>query len=50
ATCTHPLLAEDALDRIKRAGVEEVIGTNTIPSPISKIDVAPVLASYLSML
>ncbi|MCP8308493.1 MAG: ribose-phosphate pyrophosphokinase [archaeon] len=50
ATCTHPLLAGDALDRIKRAGVEEVIGTNTIPSPISKIDVAPILASYLSTL
>ena len=50
ATCTHPLLAEDALDRIKRAGVEEVIGTNTIPSPISKIDVAPILSSYLSTL
>jgi ribose-phosphate pyrophosphokinase len=50
ATCTHPLLAGDAFDRIKSAGVEEVIGTNTIPSPISKIDVAPILASYLSTL
>ncbi|MGQ9469057.1 MAG: ribose-phosphate diphosphokinase [Nitrososphaerales archaeon] len=50
ATCVHPLLAGDALDRIKRAGVEEVIGTNTIPSPISKIDVAPILASHLSTL
>ncbi|MGB9659084.1 MAG: ribose-phosphate diphosphokinase [Nitrososphaerales archaeon] len=50
ATCTHPLLVEDALDRIKKAGIEEVIGTNTIPSPVSKIDVAPILASYLSTL
>ncbi|MCP8308707.1 MAG: ribose-phosphate pyrophosphokinase [archaeon] len=50
ATCTHPLLVGDALDRIKRAGVEEVIGTNTIPSPISKIDMAPILASHLSTL
>jgi len=47
ATCTHPLLVGDALDRIKRAGVEEVIGTNTVPSSISKIDVTPILASYL---
>lgn len=50
ATCTHPLLVGDALDRIKRAGVKEVIGTNTVPSPISKIDVTPILASYLSSL
>ncbi len=50
ATCAHPLLVGDALDRIKRAGVEEVIGTNTIPSPVSKIDVTSILASYLSML
>ncbi|MCP8309958.1 MAG: ribose-phosphate pyrophosphokinase [Candidatus Methylarchaceae archaeon HK01B] len=50
ATCVHPLLTGDALDRIKKAGVEELVGTNTIPSPISKIDVAPLLASYLSTL
>ncbi|MEM3437566.1 MAG: ribose-phosphate pyrophosphokinase [Nitrososphaerales archaeon] len=50
ATCVHPLLVENALDRIKKAGVEEVIGTNTIPSPISKIDITPILISYLSTL
>ncbi|MEM3382995.1 MAG: ribose-phosphate pyrophosphokinase [Nitrososphaerales archaeon] len=50
ASCIHPLLVGDALDRIKRAGVEEVIGTNTIPSPISKIDVTPILAAHLSTL
>ncbi len=50
AACTHPLLAGDALDRIKRAGVEEVVGTNTVPSPVSKIDVAPILSDYLSTL
>jgi ribose-phosphate pyrophosphokinase len=50
AACTHPLLVEDALDRIKRAGIEEVIGTNAVPSPVSKIDVTSILASYLSTL
>ena len=49
-TCVHPLLTDDALDRIKNAGVEELVGTNTIPSSISKIDVASVLASHLSTL
>jgi len=49
-TCVHPLLTDDTLDRIKNAGVEELVGTNTIPSSISKIDVASVLASHLSTL
>lgn len=44
ALCTHPVLTEGALRRIKAAGVSKVIGTDTIPSPISKVSVAPVIA------
>ena len=47
ALCTHPVLAEGALKRIKAAGVSKVIGTDTIPSPISKVSVAPVVARAL---
>lgn len=40
ALCTHPLLAPGALDRLLEAGVSEVVGTDTIPSPISKVSSA----------
>lgn len=45
--CTHPLLAEGALRRIKVAGIQKTIGTDTIPSPVSKVSVAPVIAQAL---
>lgn len=47
AACTHPLLLGDAFQRVTRAGVE-VIGTNTVPSVVSKVDIAPICASHLS--
>ncbi|MGQ9718407.1 MAG: ribose-phosphate diphosphokinase [Nitrososphaerales archaeon] len=47
AVCVHPLLAGDALDRMEKAGIEDVVGTNTIPSLVSKVDVAPILVSHL---
>jgi ribose-phosphate pyrophosphokinase len=47
ALCTHPVLAEGALKRIRAAGIVKVIGTDTIPSPISKVSVAPVIAQAL---
>ena len=45
--CTHPVLSEGALKRIKAAGVLRVIGTDTYPGPISKVSVAPVIAAAL---
>jgi len=45
--CTHPVLADAALTRIKAAGVLKVVGTDTIPSPISTVSVAPVIAAAL---
>lgn len=45
--CTHPILAEGALKRIRAAGVQKVVGTDTIPSVISKVSVAPILAQAL---
>ena len=47
ALCTHPVLAEGALKRIKAAGVSRVIGTDTIPSPVSRVSVAPIIAKAL---
>ena len=45
--CVHPLLVGDAYDRIMEAGVDEIIGTNTVPSRVSKVDATEPLASYL---
>lgn len=43
--CTHPILASGALDKILKAGVESVVGTDTVPSPISLVSVAPLIAN-----
>jgi ribose-phosphate pyrophosphokinase len=45
--CTHPVLAEGALKRVKASGVLKVVGTDTIPSPVSTVSVAPVIAAAL---
>jgi len=42
--CTHPILAGDALERIRHAGAADIIGTDTIPGPISLVSVAPLIA------
>ena len=45
--CTHPILATDALSRIRGAGVLNVIGTDTVPGPISYVSVAPLIAEHI---
>jgi len=45
--CTHPILAQDALSKIYESGAETVIGTDTVPSPISYVSVAPLIAKAL---
>ncbi|MGD0636984.1 MAG: ribose-phosphate pyrophosphokinase [Nitrososphaerales archaeon] len=46
-SCVHPLLVEDAYEKLIEAGVDEIIGTNTVPSRVSKVDATEPLASYL---
>ena len=45
--CTHPILAGDALERIKQAGAKNVVGTDTVPSSISHVSVAPLIAEQV---
>lgn len=40
----HPVLVEGALMKIFEAGAEIVVGTDTIPSPISYVSAAPAVA------
>ena len=41
--CTHGLLVGDAEKNIKKAGVTQIISTNTIPRSVSKVDVSGVI-------
>ncbi len=43
AACTHAVMVKGALDRLIAAGIEDVVATDTVPSPVSKITVAPSL-------
>ena len=45
--CTHPILAGGALAKIYGAGATNVIGTDTVPSPISFVTVAPLIAEHI---
>jgi len=47
AACTHPLLVKGALKRILESGCDGVIGTDSIPSPVSVVHIAPLLAREL---
>ena len=48
--CTHPILAQDALAKIYESGAEIVVGTDTVPSPVSYVSVAPVIADAIRRL
>jgi len=45
--CVHPLLVERAYSKILRLGVHDLVGTDTVLSPISKVSVAPVVMTGL---
>jgi ribose-phosphate pyrophosphokinase len=47
AACVHPLLIGDAEKRILEAGVEEIIGTDSVPSHVSKVSLAPLITNAL---
>jgi len=45
--CTHALLVNDATRKIKKAGVSQIISTNTIPGESAKVDVSRVISDAL---
>jgi ribose-phosphate pyrophosphokinase len=45
--CVHAVLLGDTYDKLIGAGVDEVIGTNTVPSRVSKVDASEPMAAYL---
>jgi len=48
AACVHPLLIGDAKEKILKSGAEEIVGTDCVPSPVSVVSVAPLIAEALS--
>ncbi|KPV64796.1 MAG: Ribose-phosphate pyrophosphokinase [Candidatus Bathyarchaeota archaeon BA1] len=48
AACTHPVLVDNALEKIYEEGADAVIGSDTIPSPISFVSVALIIAKALT--
>jgi len=45
--CVHPLLVGNARTTLARAGVDRVVGTDTIERPVSDVSVAPAIADAL---
>jgi ribose-phosphate pyrophosphokinase len=48
--CTHGVFAGDTVEKLEKAGVKNIVTTNTIPGRFSKVDVAEALASHLRTL
>ena len=47
AACVHPLLIGDAEKRILDAGVEEIVGTDSVPRRASKVSLASLISNEL---
>ena len=45
--CVHPLLIGDAENRIIQSGADSIVGTDSVPSHISVVSVAPLIAEAL---
>lgn len=47
AMCAHALLIGDAAQRIKAAGVHDIISTNSVPGEYARVDLSPAIAEAL---
>jgi ribose-phosphate pyrophosphokinase len=48
AACVHPLLVGDAKDKIMMSGADGIVGTDCVPSTVSVVSVAPLIAKALA--
>jgi ribose-phosphate pyrophosphokinase len=46
--CVHPLLIGDSQKRILENGAEEIVGTDSVPSSVSKVSIAPLIGKALA--
>jgi len=47
AACVHPLLTEEVKGKILKSGADEVVGTDTVHSSVSRVSVAPLIVQAL---
>ncbi len=47
AMCAHALLIGDAAQKIKAAGVQNIIATNSVPGEYAKVDLSPAIAETI---
>jgi len=47
AACVHPLLIGDVKERILKSGADGIVGTDTVPSSVSVVSVAPLIVQAL---
>lgn len=47
AICAHALLIDGAAQKIKAAGVQDIIATNSVPGEYSKVDLSPAITKVL---
>jgi ribose-phosphate pyrophosphokinase len=47
AMCAHALLIGDAAQKIKAAGVQDIIATNSVPGEYARVDLSPAVAEAL---
>jgi ribose-phosphate pyrophosphokinase len=48
SACVHPLLVGNAEKRILENGAEDIIGTDSVPSSVSKVSIAPLISKALT--
>jgi len=48
AACVHPLLIGEAKQKILQNGAEEIVGTDSIPSSVRTVSLAPLIAEALA--
>jgi len=48
AACVHALLIEDAENKILQSGADSIVGTDSVPSHVSVVSVAPLIAGALA--
>ena len=48
ASCVHPLLIGEAKKKITESGAEEIVGTDSIPSSVRTVSLAPLIAEALA--
>ena len=47
AACVHALLIGDAQKKILKSGAEDIISTDSVPCPLSKVSIAPLICKAL---